>query len=287
MFGSWLGAKALRSGLAWLGLGKNADHVQLGDKTHKRTASPETNLNATFADEAYVLPADRRHTIGDYYYDKGLSNDENAIYVNKKGRVIHSIRGTELKRGVGQAIKDVGGTWGAIATGNFTDTSRHKRNDAKAQEVFKKYGQHVFYTGHSLGGSSAYALANKYNKRSQTFNLGHGLSSSAEIAYSKECKKDPSQPRCQQIHSRVGRDIVSFFPTLVGRTEQIDRPNASNLTGVHELSNWNINANPNKYRSESKSTPRKALPPPAPLPKPKVTKLPTRRPIKKYRSNRF
>lgn len=293
MIGTWLGAKALRSFGSYLGLGKTQKDVYLGNKSGhggEAPASPETSLNATFADEAYVAPSARRKRIGDYYYDSGISNDENAIYVNKTGRVIHSIRGTEVSRGVGQALKDIGGTWGAIATGNFEDTARHKRNDAKTQEVMRRYGQNIFYVGHSLGGSSSYALANKYNKKSQTFNLGHGLSSSKEIEYAKGCKKDPSQPRCQQIHSRAGFDLVSATPTLVGKTERIKGAGFGRFLTNHELSWFGGNYNKNKYKEDKPTAKpqvgaKEGVPnvyasnqkaPPAP-----------KKTIKKYRSGRF
>ena len=86
MIGTLLGAKAIRSFGSYLGLGKTQKDVYLGNKSGhggEAPASPETTLNATFADEAYVAPSARRKRIGDYYYDSGISNDENAIYVNK------------------------------------------------------------------------------------------------------------------------------------------------------------------------------------------------------------
>ena len=250
MISSWLGLKALRSMSSWLGLGGKSKSVLLGSKEGSNTASPETELNAHFADEAYVSPSARRKKIGDYYYDRSISDNENAIYVNKKGRVIHSLRGTELNRGIGTIARDLVADL-RIATGTFEDSDRHKRNIKKANEVRSKYGKHTFYVGHSLGGKASQALANKYNTRSQTFNAGQGLISNQEIAVAKSCKKNPSQPRCNQIHSRIRGDLVSLLPTLTGRTEIIDRPNISGALGKHEISNF--------YNS-SLPTPKPTLP---------------------------
>jgi hypothetical protein len=257
MISSWLGLKALRSASAWLGLGGKSKSVSLGSKEGgSNTASPETELNARFADEAYNKPDERRDRIGDYYYDRSISNDENAIYINKKGRVIHSLRGTELNRGIGTLARDLIADL-RIATGTFENSDRHKRDVKKADEVRSKYGNNTFYVGHSLAGKGSQALANKYNTGSQTFNAGQGLISSQEIAVAKSCKKDPSQPRCNQVHSRIKGDLVSLLPTLSGRTEIIDRPNISGALGKHEISNF--------YNS--------SLPTPKSLPAP-ITKVP-------------
>jgi hypothetical protein len=111
---------------------------------------------------------------GGWRYDSSLSSNHIGVYVNDTDKkVVSAFRGTDLSH-AGDLVADA-----AIASGTFKISHRFNRMSKAWEKVYGKYSdyEHIV-TGHSLGGTTALALHDKYKDKiseSHAFNPGSGL----------------------------------------------------------------------------------------------------------------
>lgn len=130
-----------------------------------------------FADLAYKEPNDRAAILKQFdkaerwTYDTELSNDDVAVFVNKKTREpVVAVRGTDLgsrSRRWRDLAEDVGIFLGISRHGNRT-----RSVNSLVGHVKKKYVRSPTMTGHSLGGKVASNIAKKHKLKAAVFNQG-------------------------------------------------------------------------------------------------------------------
>ena len=214
-----VGQKANR-GIKHLGqkiFGKSPRNFAVGE-------NPRTSEKAFMAAEAYVEPDKRKSNMYGYDYDRTLSNDENAVYHNKKTKhTRHIMRGSAVTRGAKTLAKDLW-TDVNIGLGMHPATQRHKQNVGALEATHKKYGKVVECIGHSLGGKSCASATQHAGggkiSHATTFSAGSGLPDALDIYSSLKCKKNPSLAMCRQVHHKVVGDPVAFMPNLTGKTHR-------------------------------------------------------------------
>lgn len=117
-----------------------------------------------------VYPENKDIDSNGWSYKGTYSNHKNGFYaeVYKKGKkVILTFRGTELKSGMKEGIKDV---YNDGLMGLECLPSQMQDAESAYSETVKKYGKgNVILTGHSLGGSEAQILGAKYGAETVTF----------------------------------------------------------------------------------------------------------------------
>ena len=131
--------------------------------------SDEERREAEFANASYTAP-EKRGDMGDFKYDKDLSDLRTAVYHNPKTKQTKmSLRGTDFsdKQDV---LTDV-----AITAGKQKNTRLFKKDQKDFEKVKKKYGSNISVGGHSLGGQRSYALAKRNNVKASAFNMGTGI----------------------------------------------------------------------------------------------------------------
>ena len=147
--------------------------VKKSTKSPKKRAYDQMNKDeqedAIFTNASYDAPETRKD-IGDYKYDKDLSDLRTAVYHNPKTKHTKmSLRGTDFKN-----VKDVATDVG-ILTGKQKNTSMFKKDKKDFKKVVSKYGKNIKLHGHSLGGSRAYQLSKDNNVEASVFNMGTGI----------------------------------------------------------------------------------------------------------------
>ena len=246
----YLGKKLYQRGSR---LGRKAPIVEgkvLGTKnTDKEQAVQEHTDYANLAQEVYLKPDDRIKTFKGYTYNEKLSDDENAMYWNNDTRhALHVSRGSETK-----------GDWlltdPLLGIGLYDSTSRAKRDIKSHKALRERYGQYADYTniGHSLGGTIARTLANKFNNHAVTYDKGSGIPSSSDYAAADSCHKNPNQKKCNQVHLRTKQDIVSMYPDHGQGTTTLDRGVKWHDKGsAHDLTHFGTVSHEELQREEDK-----------------------------------
>ena len=111
--------------------------------------SADDRLAFKFADESYKAP-DERKDIGDFEYDKEMSNIDTAVYHNHKTKQTRiGNRGSISKTDWLQT--DLTG----IAPGRENSDKRHQRVLKQTVDAHEKYGYDVMSHGHSMGASAS------------------------------------------------------------------------------------------------------------------------------------
>jgi len=136
------------------------------------TMSDEDKLARDMANVAYD-EADTRGNIGDYEYDRDLSDKNTAVYHNKKTKQNYlGLRGTkDLK----DLYTDLADPRGNILRGTQGTNPMYEGDLKLYDKVQAKYGGSTLTSGHSLGGSRAQNLSKKKIIVGQAFNLGRGF----------------------------------------------------------------------------------------------------------------
>ena len=99
-----------------------------------------------------------------YDLDHSLSGKNTKVFINKKGKVIVSFRGTAEKADLKTDLKIVG---------RSRADSRFKDAEKLTQSLIKKYGvKNVTVAGHSLGGTIARYVSSKTGVSGTVFNAG-------------------------------------------------------------------------------------------------------------------
>lgn len=114
---------------------------------------------------------DKYGIAGKYEVDDKLTNDNHVTFVNKEtGKATIAFRGTEVTN-VADLFTDVG-----IAFGLESYTPRFQEAKDVTEKALKKYGgkDNVSATGHSLGGSQAMYVSDRFGIQSHSYNPGQG-----------------------------------------------------------------------------------------------------------------
>ena len=127
--------------------------------------APANSLNIPFAEmsDASYHPGT---TINDYIIDKNESTIDRTVYVHKSGKhAVIAFRGTDPKN------------WRDVTTDALMGLDQKKWShrfwnaEQVTKRVIAKYGQkNVYATGHSLGGSQALHVSNKYGIHAEAYN---------------------------------------------------------------------------------------------------------------------
>ncbi len=186
----------------------------------------QTARMARLADVSYKSGSERDRAIRDLHLQNTMySNDENAVLLNPQdGKIYVSIRGTDTWGDVG--------TDSLLAIGKQDLTARYARENALIQTLIEKYGaQNIVLTGHSLGGSIADDLHQKYDIASYEFNPGlsnNGLLNSKKISN-------------HQIYYASDDPIATLSRLSNAETHSYD----FSTWNSHSLSNFTSTASPN------------------------------------------
>ena len=126
-----------------------------------------------------------------YKYDRALSNRYIKVFHNPvSNHTITSYRGTQLQGTMKDAYVDLKSDLD-ILLGNFNNSDRIEEYNKHFQQVKDKYkvSKHLL-VGHSLGSTSALAIARKNNVDSYSINTGHGLGNldiASQLKYNIGC----------------------------------------------------------------------------------------------------
>ena len=155
------------------------------------TMSDEDKLARDMANVAYD-EADTRGNIGDYEYDRDLSDKNTAVYHNKKTNKNYlGLRGTkDLK----DLYTDLADPRGNILRGTQGTNPMYEGDLKLYDKVQAKYGGSTLTSGHSLGGSRAQNLSKKKNIVGQAFNLGRGFDKGMVLDKAKCSLPKPIRP---------------------------------------------------------------------------------------------
>jgi hypothetical protein len=190
-------------------------------ENHGNEALPEEYHEAfKFTEQSYKAPGERLKNMDDWILDEDLSNVETAIYHN------HNIKKTHIShRGSVDVKEDWIKTDIPMAWGGENDTARMERSGEKLIQSHDKYGYTVDSSGHSLAGTIATNLNEKYGNEewmgeSTTFNPGVSLTGLANPINKRRMRKkcqDPNNPFCDKItHIKQKNDRVSNKMLMFG-----------------------------------------------------------------------
>ena len=145
-----------------------------------------------FIKESYNKDDNRNENVGDFVYDKDLSNNKASVYYNPK-----TGQATITHRGTNGTMTD----WGhnlKYSLGLYGYTKRAKKGKQTQAEVEKKYGkQNLSTIGHSQGSINA----REYGKNSkEIINLNEAYAPS--LSYRK--------PKKNEYSIRSSSDVVSL-----------------------------------------------------------------------------
>lgn len=181
-------------------------YQNLGDKELSET----DRLQWQFANESYKPELERRD-IGQYVYDKELSDKETAVWHNHADKRTHvANRGSTTA--YDWAVSDL-----QIGLGIEGMGSRFKKAERETKEAHDKYGYTTDVSGHSLGGSITTHLTqrlgnNDWYGEATTFNSGvSSVGKGAMWSSSRRaCQKPDPPPYCNKItHLKETGDLVS------------------------------------------------------------------------------
>lgn len=178
--------------------------------------SPESKEYAQYSNLSYQSTKKRK--TGNLRYDAKLSNNHVAVYVDDVDKkVVTAFRGTIIIDG-GDLIADA-----AIAVGAFNKSHRFREMDAHFQKILDAYGDYKhIVTGHSLGGSTALAIHDKYKGKiyeSHAFNPGIGL----DFGINHDSQEPNSNKHAYFIHgdpiSNAGVNSGNFSAQVFSKKE--------------------------------------------------------------------
>jgi hypothetical protein len=155
---------------------KEQQHYGVKQKivTHNQQKVVANNPHAVHEHLASAAYYKSHPSIHGYHIDKSLSDEETKVYVNKKGKVIVSFRGTTTPEDIITDAEIIGGQRG----------KRFDKSAEQVRQVIKKYGQeNIEVTGHSLGGTIARYISDKFGLKGKAFNPG---ASPTELTATKE-----------------------------------------------------------------------------------------------------
>lgn len=199
------------------------------NKQHSDTTLTNANRFSRMSNMAYDTLKDRNNSIKnhnlheEYEYVQKHSDKYNAVFKHKtSNHIVVASRGTELKKGFGDAIKDVGSDL-LIATGLQKLGTRYRGLSKKIDRLQNIYKDHdVILTGHSLGGRLASDVAKAKGLEAHVFNPG---SSPIEAAAAmRQIKLD--KPMKHAVHTYHAKgDSISMSEKLnsVAKREGIDQ----------------------------------------------------------------
>lgn len=145
-------------------------------------------------------------------YQPELSDNEQQVYLDAKGKPIVAFRGSTLHN----LGKDWWSSDVALATGLERYNPRFQKSEKLIQDVAARFGKPVTTVGHSLGGSLA-EYANPTGKNI-TLNKGVGLAQVLKPVSSKS------------INIRSAHDIVSYGEKLQkGNQTKIEIPRTGHI----------------------------------------------------------
>lgn len=163
-----------------------------------------------FSSESYIKPDDRGD-VGQYEYDRALSDDNTAVWHNHTARLTHvSHRGSTTAYDWGVSDAQVG-------LGLESHGARFKKSVKKTNDAHEQHGYDVTSSGHSLGGSVTSHVTeqlgnNAWYRGGTTFNsgvsqLGQGSSLSS---HRRVCNRTDAPAYCSKItHLKERGDLVS------------------------------------------------------------------------------
>lgn len=105
-----------------------------------------------------------------YILDEDLSSDKHKVYHDRRSKhTVIAFKGTNIldKKDIKSDIN--------IAISNEKNDNQFKNAEQVYEKTRSKYGDKITPTGHSLGGTKANYIANKYDKKAIVFNPGTGL----------------------------------------------------------------------------------------------------------------
>jgi glutathione peroxidase-family protein len=142
---------------------KNNSGVFIKHPDSKRIDFPTNNPHAIHEHLASAAYHNNPESIHGYKIDQALSDKETKVFVNQKGKVIVSFRGTAATQDL---VSDLG-----IVTGDRG--ARFIKSLDVTKKAIAKYGQeNVEVTGHSLGGTIARHVSEKLGLKGKAFNPG-------------------------------------------------------------------------------------------------------------------
>ena len=180
-----------------------------------------------FTKQSY-LSNEKRHNIGNYIYDKRLSNINTAIWNNKNLNISHiSYRGSK-------DIEDFIITDLEVFLDKIDQSERFKKALNLTYQVRNKYGSNIEISGHSLGGTIASYITSHLGKyswfyKATTFNPGTTpLTSKLNYEYSYKI-----------THLRRFGDIVCLSNPIFGNSIIYH----CDLKDLHSINGWIVPKN--------------------------------------------
>ena len=183
-----------------------------------------------------------RENIGNYEYDKSLSDHNTAVWHN------HKTETTVVAHRGSVDAEDWFISDRKILTANQLKDARFQKGIQTVEDAHAKHGYDVEVTGHSLGGSittaSAYAHADKsWFKKGVTFNPG--VSPFHPYSDAKLAERAGSK----LIHHRIVGDPISATPTPFGKTVTYHVP-GQHLSSKHMMSSFDMVGTQSSYVKE-------------------------------------
>lgn len=205
----------------------------------------QIDFYAKIANASYVNPTKRAaYSITYGLKDKGLvydadsSDKYHSVYIDtKNNKIVMSIRGTDLKHGMGEAVSDLL-TDAAVAFGATKGTKRYKRSENKLMELKEKYpDMEIESFGHSLGGTIGANLSKKHGITSHNFNTGSGrIDANTVFKDFKEQKFHPEYKERLNYYHTGDFDILSQTSLAFPGTHHIYERNPD--LSSHSLQNF-------------------------------------------------
>jgi len=169
---------------------------------------------------SYKKP-DKRKDLGKFRYDKDLSDNENAVYVNDEDKkVIVAFRGSVNKKDLMTDLK--------LAVGGIKNTERYGDTINLVRKVIDMYPDYkIEFTGHSLGGTLAIEMnLISPTKKAVVFNAGH-----------TPLRKKATHINDIRYYTTKG-DVVSNLGLNSYKDVRIMKGNLQNPIKAHSLSNF-------------------------------------------------
>lgn len=152
-----------------------------------------------------------------YEVDRDLSDRHRMVFYNPSSKkAVISFRGTKLND-VGDLYTDF-----KILKGEEANSTRFRNSSNLTRMVMRKYGkENVSLTGHSLGGTQAVEIGQKYGLQSVSFNPGVGPKTGIKQALGKLLKKKSAYKNITVYHTGIRDPISALSPLLQGRIKHI------------------------------------------------------------------
>ena len=186
--------------------------------------------------EAYRPKNQRVSQVDQYVYDTALSTERTAVYAAPNGEVIVAHRGTDPSDKMDLEADAF------IAVGKFDKSNRFKRSLKTIEEVLAKYPGPLVQTGHSLGGTTALAIAKLLslrNSKAVVFNPGSSPIDIAKRLKDKGLCAVLNNDMCKKLKNQTvyttGIDPISISHLVHPGSTKVVRAEVAN---VHGLANF-------------------------------------------------